>query len=148
MPAGRPTRYNKDYGRMAKKACQLGATNDDLAELFNVSVRTILRWEKKHPDEFRRPLMEGKSDVDDEVEKSLYQRAVGGWKTTEKRVTVDQAGNTTKQAIEREEKPDTIACIFWLKNRRPDKWRDRPEMEGSSTDLAEAFLKLSQVLPT
>ena len=23
--------------------------------------------------------------------------------------------------------PDTTAQIFWLKNRRPDKWRDKPE---------------------
>ena len=25
--------------------------------------------------------------------------------------------------------PDTTAMIFWLKNRQPDRWRDRAEVE-------------------
>ena len=30
--------------------------------------------------------------------------------------------------------PDTTAQIFWLKNRRPDRWRDKP-IEKTSEDM-------------
>ena len=141
MPAGRPTRYNKECGRMAKVACGLGATNEDLGALFGVSKRTIERWEKAHPEEFRRPIREGKEEANSVVEQSLYNRAIGGKKTTEKRVTVNPDGSTTKQAIEREEKADTAACIFWLKNRDTARWRDRPE--GDDGDEIALPLKIS-----
>ena len=37
-----------------------------------------------------------------------------------------------KQAIDEVHVPaDTTAQIFWLKNRRPDKFRDKPEVAGS-----------------
>ena len=33
---------------------------------------------------------------------------------------------------------DTTAQIFWLKNTRPDKWRDKPEIPGDSDMLKKA----------
>lgn len=29
--------------------------------------------------------------------------------------------------------PQTAAQAFWLKNRRPDKWRDKPAVEDTTT---------------
>ena len=44
--------------------------------------------------------------------------------------------------ITREIPPETAAGIFWLKNRRPDKWRDKPaEVEDTGT-----MEKLDQML--
>ena len=38
--------------------------------------------------------------------------------------------------------PDTTAQIFWLKNRKPDKWRDKPAYEDTSElDKLDAILK-------
>lgn len=37
--------------------------------------------------------------------------------------------------------PDTTAQIFWLKNRKPDKWRDKPDYEDTS-----AINKLDSIL--
>lgn len=33
--------------------------------------------------------------------------------------------------VTKEVVPDTTAQIFWLKNRRPDKWRDKQDIEHS-----------------
>ncbi|WP_328707004.1 hypothetical protein [Clostridium sp. HV4-5-A1G] len=31
--------------------------------------------------------------------------------------------------MEKYEKPNTTAAIFWLKNRKPGQWRDKQEIE-------------------
>lgn len=46
----------------------------------------------------------------------------------------------TKEVIE-EIPPDTSACIFWLKNRMPERWRDHP-----STENKEVFGRLDEIL--
>ena len=131
---GQPTKYRPEYGRMAKKACQLGATYEDLADLFGVTSRTVYGWAKKYPVEFFQALKDGQAEIDDSVELSLLQRARGGIKTTEKRVTIDSDGKKTQQVIEREHPADTVACIFWLKNRRPNDWREKNEPEAPKAD--------------
>jgi hypothetical protein len=43
--------------------------------------------------------------------------------------------------------PDTTAAIFWLKNRQPERWRDKPSDSGGSESIAEAMSRLADVLP-
>ena len=103
MPGGRPPKYKPEFAEQAGKLCGiLGATDEKLAEFFEVNVLTINRWKKTHP-EFCNSI-KSKSQADDEVEKSLYQTAL--------------EGNTTAQ-------------IFWLKNRRAKQWRDKQEVDVS-----------------
>src|SRR6478672_3672152 len=64
--------------------------------------------EQKYP-EFRCALKAGKEASDDRVERSLYQLAIG-WNG---------------------QPPNTTVAIFWLKNRRPDSWRDVQNIEAS-----------------
>jgi hypothetical protein len=111
------------YPDQARKLCLLGAIDTELAAFFEVSKATIKRWKKAHV-EFKQALDEGKSMADANVTQRLYERATGYSHTTEK---VTKTG-----VVEIVEKfpPDTIACIFWLKNRRPDLWRDRPVGEN------------------
>ena len=110
MPArGRPSKYKPEFVEQARKYCELGATYEELAKYFSVDVAQIKRWSHVH-DDFRAALKVGKDAADERVERSLYQRALGG---------------------------DTTACIFWLKNRRSDLWRDKTEKDVNITRRVE-----------
>lgn len=134
MSLGRPSDYKPEYVEQAEKLCVLGATDEDVADFFGVDVRTIYRWKHAHPD-FCQSLKAGKELADARVERSLYNRAVGYTYDSEKIVTVTQ-GNNQGSVIERvpikeHVPPDTTAGIFWLKNRDPEKWRDKVDHSHS-----------------
>jgi hypothetical protein len=56
--------------------CRLGATDEELAEHFEVCVRTIYRWRNAH-EAFADAVIAGKEHADARVERALYSRAVG-----------------------------------------------------------------------
>lgn len=129
------TKYDERFVKIAKVLCMRGGTDEDLAEAFDVTARTINRWKKNYP-EFTEALTAGKEYADAEVELSLYRRAKGSkkkTKVTRKIIEMDKDGNTKPAKIETVETeediiPDVGACCFWLKNRRPDIWRDKQEI--------------------
>lgn len=128
--AGRPTDYQEEYARSAEKLTALGATDIELADFFEVNVRTIYRWKHEH-DEFCQALNKGKDKADERVINSLYQKAVG---YEQEAVKIFMPGGATEPvyAPYREKiAPDTTAAIFWLKNRKPAEWRDKQEVEHS-----------------
>lgn len=55
---------------------QLGATDREVAEFFNVAESTVSLWKHQHL-EFSEALKVGKAAADNRVEQSLYRRAVG-----------------------------------------------------------------------
>lgn len=110
--------------------CQLGATDRDLAEFFEVTTITIWRWQAQHP-EFHTSLNRGKEASDDRVERSLYSRATGYTFDSEKVFNND--GVITRVKIIEHVPPDVTACIFWLKNRRPAEWRDKTDHDHQHT---------------
>lgn len=137
----RPTAYKPEYAEQAKKLCLLGATDEDLADFFKVSIRTIANW-KGQFDEFLQALKAGKDQADDRVERSLYQKAVGYTFDSEK--VFQFQGHIVRAETREHVPPDTTAMIFWLKNRRPDAWRDKKEVEhGVSDKLAEIWQLIS-----
>ena len=96
--------------------------------MLGVTERTLLNWKKDHP-EFLEALKLGKENADDRVERSLYNRAVG---YSFESVKVFQfQGAIIEAPITEHVPPDTTAGIFWLKNRRPDLWRDVKAIEGT-----------------
>jgi hypothetical protein len=127
---GRPTKFEARYCKQAYEACaRLGAIDDDLAALFGVSVRTIAGWKLKH-DEFLQATKKGKDEYDsDVVERALRDRALG-FDYEEEVMTRGGPERITKRFT-----GDTTAAIFWLKNRQPDRWRDKHvrETEGGVT---------------
>ena len=94
-----------------------GLTDDQIAHNLGVSRSTLAEWKKRFPD-LSDALKKGKDVVDYEVENALLERAKGG---------------------------DTTAQIFWLKNRRPGKWRDKPEAPGDSDALKKARALLEDI---
>lgn len=129
---GRPSAYQATFAKQAEKLCQLGATDPDLAEFFGVSLRTISNWKAEH-EEFLQALKGGKEQADDRVERSLYQKAVGFEQDAVKIFMPAGASEPVYAPYREKIAPDTTAAIFWLKNRRPEQWRDKRELEHSGT---------------
>jgi hypothetical protein len=75
MPAGRPTDYREEYVKDAEKLAALGATDIEIADFFEVDVRTIYRW-KHNYEKFCQALNIGKAKADERVVNSLYQKAI------------------------------------------------------------------------
>lgn len=129
MAGGRPSAFKKEYVEQARKLCRLGSTDEDLADFFKVSIRTISNWKSEH-EEFLQALKAGKDEADDRVERSLYQKAVG---YTHEAVHFSSfQGKVTATPYREHVPPDTTAAIFWLKNRRKEDWRDRHELTGAN----------------
>jgi len=70
----------------------------------------------------------GKESADERVVRSLYARATG-YEYDAVKIFCNKDGKVTKVKYREHLAPDTTACIFWLKNRRKDLWRERPEAE-------------------
>lgn len=124
----RPTAYRDEYARQAYHLALLGATDVDLAAAFDVDVSTVERWKNRHAA-FRGALKKGKAQADANVAKSLYRRALGYSHKAVKIVADARTG--AEHIVDYVERypPDTVAAIFWLKNRRPDLWRDKQSHE-------------------
>ena len=135
---GRPSSYDPEFALQAELACaELGATDKDLAELFKVCLRTVHYWKNRYPD-FGQAVRQGKEAFDtNRVERSLLQAALGG--TYEE--VYEQGGQVVKK-VTKHKAPDVKACLFWLKNRQPQRWRDKAEMASDlGEDLAELLEK-------
>jgi hypothetical protein len=128
---GRPTSFKPEFVPQAEKLCRLGATDLDIADFFGVDVRTLYRW-KTTNEAFCHALKSGKGGSDARVERSLYHRAVGYTFDTVK--IFQFQGRVVETPYREHVPPDTTAAIFWLKNRRPQEWRDRREHEHSGPE--------------
>ena len=124
----RPTKYKPEYAEQAAKLCLLGATDAQLADFFEVSVSTINLWKVQHP-EFSESISVPKEMANARVEQSLYRRAMG-YEHDEVDIRV-VGGEVVQTQIRKYYPPDATAMIFWLKNRKPDDWRDKTEQQLS-----------------
>lgn len=124
----RPSKYRPEFAEQALKLCRLGAKDSELADFFHVDEKTINNWKNDHP-EFLQSLKDGKGLADAEVADKLFKRATGYEHTA---VKISAAPDGREHITEYTEKypPDTTAAIFWLKNRRPDLWRDKTETKN------------------
>lgn len=127
-PVGRPTKYTPTYCDLVKKLCKIGSTDVQIAEFIGVSADTIYEWKKVYP-EFSEALKTAKSDFDELVEQSLLHRAIGYTHPEDK--IFQYEGEEVIVPTLKHYPPSEVACIFWLKNRRSERWRDKVEL---STD--------------
>lgn len=136
---GRPSKYEPKFAEWAKKACDNGATDAELADFFDVAVRTIYNWASQHED-FLQALKVGKANADERVKRSLFQRAVGFEYDAVKIFMPAGAVEPVYAKYREKVPPDTTAGIFWLKNRDRDNWRDKQEVEHSGGLNVEAVI--------
>ena len=131
MPAGRPSGFKPEFAEQAAKLARLGATDMQVADFFGVETRTIYRWKNEFP-KFCQALKVGKDELDQQVERSLYHRAVG-FEHEAVKIFCAKDGQVTSVPYREIVPPDTTACIFWLKNRRKEDWRDKTDVEHTGT---------------
>ena len=109
-----------------------GLTDEQIAKNVGISKETFYQWKKKYPD-FSDSLKRGKEVVDIQVENALLKRALGySYKEVTKEAKLNPQTSqyelvVTKEVI-KEVPPDTTAQIFWLKNRKPNDWRDKRDV--------------------
>ncbi len=137
MAGGRKRKY--EYGLTADGLTLLegwarnGLTDEQIAHNCGITAKTLYEWKIRH-GEISEALKKGKEVVDLEVENALLKRALGYRYTEitrepERDPVTGEIRLTIKKQVEKEVAPDTTAQIFWLKNRRPDLWRDRKDVK-------------------
>jgi transposase-like protein len=129
MGAGRPSEYRPEFVDRAKEMCERGATDAQLADEFGVTVTTIYNWRNKFPD-FLDAIKTNKAIADERVERSLYERATGYSRESVK-IFCNKDGEVSQVPFIEHVAPDPTSMIFWLKNRKPQEWRDKVQTEIS-----------------
>lgn len=130
---GRPTKYKPEYCQQATALCMLGFTNEKLAQFFDVSEETIYDWQRTKK-EFSEALLNGRDKASAKVAISLFQRACGYSHQEEKIFQHD--GEIIRAETTKHYPPEVKAIALWLKNKFPDLWRDKQEIEGDFTARA------------
>lgn len=98
---------NKDNLILLEGWARDGLTNEQIAHNIGIAESTFYEWQNTK-SEFSETLKKGREIVDYEVENALRKKALSG---------------------------NVIACIYWLKNRRPDKWREQPKEKVDFDDI-------------
>ena len=112
-----------------------GATKKEIAEVLGISTPTLRVWENKY-NVLANALKQTRELADAEVENALYRQAIGYRYRTQQ---VTTKGEIVE--VELYQAPNTTAQIFWLKNRKPELWRDKQEI---THDVGEDLAKLIQ----
>jgi len=110
MPAGRPTKYKKEFCEVVVKVGERGDTITAMAEACDIHKETLRDWMAAHP-EFSVAVNRG------------LQKAQAWWEQKGKEMAVGDisAGNPT-------------TYIFNMKNRFKEDWRDKHEVDNTSSD--------------
>lgn len=125
---GRPSSFSERLAERLLNMAAKGATDVEMAEAAGIGVSTFKAWKGRHED-FRAALKEAKDVADELVEASLYRRANGYSHRAIKFFCHE--GMILSEEYDEHYPPDTTACIFWLKNRQRERWRDKQEVEST-----------------
>ena len=127
-----------------------GGTDQIIADKMGIAKSTLNDWKVRFPV-IMDALKRNKEIVDVEVENALLKKATGFFqrvKKVHKLKTVKMDGQKrieTEELVEKEEDvyfpPETVAQIFWLKNRKPDQWREKQNLVVESGEKLDTILK-------
>ncbi len=124
-----PAAYLPDFAEKARYLCKLGMTDDELAAELRIPLALLLEWQDAIP-EFADALWAGRTLGDGKVADGLYRRAVGANHEAVRIFWPAGADKAVEVPYTRHYPPETPACTWWLKNRRPQNWRDKIEIEA------------------
>lgn len=104
-----------------------GLSNEQIADNLGIATSTFHEYRKEF-SEFSDAIKKGKEMSDYQVQNALFETAKGFSYYEE---TTNAIGDVVR--VEKYAKPNTTAQIFWLKNRCPEKWRDKSEVKQDVT---------------
>lgn len=116
-----------------------GKTMQEIANELQVHRRTIYEWLSQN-EQYWDQINETRAIIDRQVETSLYRKAMG-YTYEEEKVTTNNGAFTDKIKVVKHVPPDVEACKWWLKNRQPEKWRDKREMSFDPNEMADDQLE-------
>lgn len=128
---GRPGKWSDKLEERAYRLCLLGLTDEDLALAFGINDATLGFWKQDNPA-LLKAIQQGRKEADGKVAQSLYHKALG-YSHPDVHIAVCD-GRVVKTPITKYYPPDTTACIFWLKNRQRENWRDVYRMEQTGAN--------------
>jgi DNA-binding transcriptional MerR regulator len=135
--------WKDSYIDTAKKLAMEGQPTGVIAKALGVSRAKLYSWMKEYPA-LETVINEGRDYFDSKVvEKSLFKR-VKGFSVKEVHITKNKDGTTTKKTVKKHYPPDVVACIFWLKNRQPERWKDVREFTVDAADGLEKRLRAAK----
>ena len=122
-----------------------GLTDEQIAANIGIRAGTLYDWKNRFSD-ISEALKKGKEVVDRQVENALLKRALGYTykETTREPVLNPDTGKvelTITKTVTKQVVPDTTAQIFWLKNRKPETWRDKREITTDDNDQVMVFIE-------
>lgn len=124
---------------MLESLARSGLIDKQIAEYIGISVQTLNVWKKQYPS-FSESLKRGKDVVDAQVENALLKRALG-YEYEEVSEKYENGILTEKKVVKKHVVPDTTAQIYWMKNRKPSIWRDKPYV-----DAEKEFSKVDELI--
>jgi hypothetical protein len=121
---GRPTGYKPIFAGQAYQFCLLGLTDERVAQLFGVSLRTLVSWRATYP-KFKDAFERGRERADAAVANALVKKAVGFERVGEK-VFLSRDGQIVRAPTVEYFAPDFAAQAFYLSNRQRELWKRDP----------------------
>lgn len=114
-----------------------GLTDEQICKNLGISVDTFYRYKAKY-SEFSEAIKKGKEVADIEVENALFKRAIGyTYKEVTKEVKdIDGKKSTFIKEVTKEMPGDVGAQIFWLKNRKSSKWKDKQDIDIEDNNVS------------
>lgn len=140
--------FTKDRVVTALRCAEKGMTDTQVAEILGITGVMFDRWKQRYPD-FRDALKGAKDVADRMVVDSLFTRAIGYSYVSEK-IFMTKEGDIVRAETVEHAIPDTQACMFWLKNRQPDLWREKQHVHlagavaGAATKIIDDVGDITQ----
>ena len=109
-----------------------GATNEELSKMLGISCKLFYEWQNKH-SEFREAIKKGKEVSNGELLNSAFKQSTGFYYTEEQAIKVKCGKDQERIEIVEVEKfmpPNPTMSIFMLKNRLPEQYKDKREIEA------------------
>lgn len=129
--------YRPGLAQRAHDLALRGATNEEIAEVFEVDITTIRRWIREIPL-FERALRKGREQALGKVTRSLYAAAIGQ-KVKETKAFVIEGKIQTVDIVK--QYPTSVpAALAILVNRDPTRWKDTKTVEHSGSVSLSALL--------
>ena len=130
------THVKPKLGRI-KNWSKQGMTEKEICKRLAITTTSLYNYKKKHIDLFN-ALKETKEYADEQVENSLYKRAMGyEYDEIIQEVETDSDGKVLKKKMRKMKKhvvPDVTAIMAWLANRKNSVWKRNPDLKNDDTE--------------